>query len=95
MKSREDILSQLVSRIDTLLAEYSKLRDRTEFLEQQTSLLREQNHALKDEVEQIKNAQSIMLTDSDVHATKRQINQMIQEIDRCIALLNVGDDEGD
>lgn len=84
----DEVMAGLSARIDALLKDYVGLKGRVAFLEQQTSLLQEQNKALREQIEQAKAARSIALTGGDIQETRRQVNSMIQEIDRCIALLN-------
>ncbi|WP_075602894.1 hypothetical protein [Saccharicrinis aurantiacus] len=64
-----------------LLAENDKLTTKLEEGARETAALREKYNTLKF-------SKAIEVTSGDVHGAKIRINQIVREIDKCIALLN-------
>ncbi len=90
-----EIVVQLEEKINLLVEKYESLRGENELLRSQISQLTEQldnssneYSILQDEFEKLKVAKIIESTSDDVKETKLRINQIVREIDKCIALLN-------
>jgi len=90
-----DIIVHLEEKIDLLIERYRAEKEDNNMLRGQISQLSEQlNHssatysALEDDFEKLKMAKTLEASTEDVKQTKLRINQIVREIDKCIALLN-------
>ncbi len=85
---------RLESRIDRLVANYQELKSAYESLKQQFDILKDQheealknNQDLNQSLNHIKLGQAFTVQ-SDVDDAKKEVDKMLREINRCIALLN-------
>ena len=92
----KEIISNINSKADKVILEYSKLQEINKTLiEEKVDLNnkltqeREQFNSLLSKYENLKSGKIMDLSTSDVKATKTKINGLVREIDSCIALLNV------
>jgi predicted RNase H-like nuclease (RuvC/YqgF family) len=90
-----DIIAKLEQKIDLLVERYQAEKE-------ENSMLRSQVHHLTNELERgvlsyslleesfgkLKVAKTLEASGEDVRDTKLRINQIVREIDKCIALLN-------
>ncbi len=90
-----EIVVQLEEKINLLIEKYESERGENELLRNQISQLTEQidNSSkeygiLQEEFDKLKMAKTIEVSTDDVKDTKLRINQIVREIDKCIALLN-------
>ena len=90
-----DIIVQLEEKIDLLIERYRAEKEDNNMLRGQISQLSDQlNHSsatyssLEDEFDKLKMAKTLEASTEDVKETKLRINQIVREIDKCIALLN-------
>jgi hypothetical protein len=97
MESRNDeIFSSLRQRIKSLISMYEDQKSKTMDLQKQNFELQHDVEKLKEELsdldkkyENLKMAKVLSsLPGEDVHETKIQVNRIVREIDKCIALLN-------
>ncbi len=90
-----EIVVQLEEKINLLIEKYNSERSNNEMLRKQLSQLTEQldnssneYSILQEDYEKLKMAKTIEATTDDVKDTKLRINQIVRDIDKCIALLN-------
>lgn len=90
-----DIIVRLEEKIDLLIERYRAEKEDNNMLRGQISQLSDQlNHSsvtystLEDEFDKLKMAKTLEASTEDVKQTKLRINQIVREIDKCIALLN-------
>ncbi|HLW08426.1 MAG TPA: hypothetical protein VKY45_12790 [Marinilabiliaceae bacterium] len=90
-----DIIVRLEEKIDLLIERYRAEKEDNNMLRGQISQLSDQlNHSsatyssLEDEFDKLKMAKTLEASTEDVKETKLRINQIVREIDKCIALLN-------
>jgi phage shock protein A len=95
MTNLDDIISSLVGKINRLIRYAEELKASNIQLQQQVDKLSGQVRAKDQEVEVLESKyQSLKLTKTmissaeDVKNVKLQVNRMVREIDKCIALLN-------
>jgi len=95
MAIQEDIISSLEEKIKRVIQVAEKLRTNNEQLQQQVDELFGQLRVKNQEVEVLESKyQSLKLTKTlisspeDIRNVKFQVNRMVREIDKCMALLN-------
>ncbi len=88
--------------VDKLEDKISKLVDRYRHLKNEVSVLTTKNEKLSNDLLEAKNKMLVLeenyntlkvskvleTTGSDINGTKLKINELVREIDKCIALLN-------
>jgi DNA integrity scanning protein DisA with diadenylate cyclase activity len=92
----DEIFSSLRQRIKSLITLYeeqkakaSNLQKKSTELHQQVQLLENKLTDLEKKHENLKIAKVLSsVPGEDVHETKIQVNRIVREIDKCIALLN-------
>ena len=84
----EEKIDRLVERYRTEKRENSMLRGEISRLTQQLEQASVSHTELEEQFNKLKMAKAIEASSEDVHATKLRINQIVREIDKCIALLN-------
>lgn len=95
MEEVSAVISSLEKKVKELLRSYSELQNRNEKLEAELNKLREtidnQNESIKNLEERnkiIKLAKSLSDSKPDTAAMKIRINEIVREIDKCIAQMN-------
>ncbi len=90
-----DIVVKLEQKIDKLVESYKSEKEENRMLRTQIAQISNQleqsasSYALlQDEFDKLKIAKTIEASSADVRDTKLRINQIVREIDKCIALLN-------
>ncbi len=90
-----EIISGLKEKIDILVERYRNVKNDYDLLlaeNEQLTLKNEQIAREKTELEEkyttLKFSKALEASSGDVHTAKIRINQIVREIDRCIALLN-------
>ena len=90
-----DIVVKLEQKIDKLVESYKSEKEENKMLRTQIAQLSSQleqsasSYALlQEEYDKLKIAKTIAASGADVRETKQRINQIVREIDKCIALLN-------
>jgi chromosome segregation ATPase len=93
--SNKDLVTSLESKIDLLVKRYKGLSEECNKLQEENQKLMDQlNRTSADLTEaqtkynHLKLAKTVELSQGDGHDAKLKINQMVREIDKCIALLN-------
>ena len=95
MTIQDDVISLLEEKIKRVIQVAEQLRANNEQLQHQIDELSGQFRAKSQELEVLESKyQSLKLTKNlisspeDVKSVKLQVNRMVREIDKCIALLN-------
>lgn len=96
MALRHDaIINELNFKIDKLIKLYISsleqkkgLEGRIEGLQSELESLKKENKELSEELKRTKVANAISGSDENGYEAKMRINQLVREIDKCIALLN-------
>ena len=90
-----ELVIRLESKIDRLVERYHTKKKEVGTLKNEinrlTAQLDDTNNSfseLKEQFNKLKMAKTIEASSADVHETKMRINQIVREIDKCIALLN-------
>ena len=95
MAIQENIISSLEEKIRRVIQVAEGLKDNNEQLQQQIDRLSGQLRtkdqelgALESKYQSLKLAKTLISSPEDVKNAKLQVNRMVREIDKCIALLN-------
>lgn len=90
-----DLIVNLEEKIDRLVERYRAEKEESKLLRNQVTLLTEQldqssasYQKLEESFNKLKVARTLEASTEDVRDTKLRINQIVREIDKCIALLN-------
>ena len=90
-----DLIVNLEEKIDRLVERYRAEKEESKLLRNQVALLTEQlaqssasYQKLEESFNKLKVARTLEASTEDVRDTKLRINQIVREIDKCIALLN-------
>ncbi|HBG86983.1 MAG: hypothetical protein GXY94_05280 [Bacteroidales bacterium] len=90
-----DIVVKLEEKIDLLVERYRAEKEENRMLKNQITQLSDQlahgvssYSSLEEDYNKLKIARTIEASTADVRDTKLRINQIVREIDKCIALLN-------
>lgn len=93
--SNVDLVTNLEQKIDLLVKRYEgaredirKLRDENLKLTGQLEVASNELADVKGRYDSLKLAKTLEVTQVDAHEAKLKINQLVREIDKCIALLN-------
>lgn len=84
----EEKIDQLVERYRAEKEETKMLRGRIDQLTNQLEQAASSYVLLEDSFNKLKMARTLEASSEDVRETKLRINQIVREIDKCIALLN-------
>ncbi len=84
------------TRVRQLMYEYEKVRNQRDELQNnlrkkeiEASQQQEEIKRLQDAYQSLKTAKMLEINDGDVEKSKKRIDSLIRQVDRCIALLNV------
>ncbi|MBN1143023.1 MAG: hypothetical protein JXA72_01310 [Bacteroidales bacterium] len=97
MDSRSDeLFTSLKHRVNTVISLYEEQKRKAETLRTENAELIKRIEALEHNLETLdKKYENLKIAkvlssvpDDDVHTTKLQVNRIVREIDKCIALLN-------
>lgn len=95
VNSNIDLVVKLEEKVDRLVGRYQTEKEENRMLRGQiTQLTRQLEDAsssftlLEERFKNLKISKSLEASSEDVHETKVRINQIVREIDKCIALLN-------
>lgn len=87
-KSLKDKLVKIKASQDSLKKENQMLKERSTSLSRELGDLQVKFQELKKENERLKLAKTLVSKTSDKAEMKYKVNEMVREIDKCIALLN-------
>jgi predicted RNase H-like nuclease (RuvC/YqgF family) len=95
ISSNIDLVVKLEEKVDRLVGRYQTEKEENRMLRGQISQLTRQLEdasssfvSLEERFNNLKISKSLEASSEDVHETKVRINQIVREIDKCIALLN-------
>jgi len=83
-----DKVRKLGDRQRILVAENERLKSANEQLEVDISTQKKANHILDEQNKVAKIARSVSLDTEDRKEERKKLNELVREIDKCIALLN-------
>lgn len=89
MSDRDRLIEEVEVKLAMLAERYREQEAKVARMEQTESQLREENQLLKDTIRDMKSAKLFSLGGQDISATRKELNQLIRDVDRCIALLSV------
>ncbi len=79
---------KLVDRYESMKTDYEMLKTQNDQLTNQLEESARETADLKEKYNTLKFSKTIEASSGDVHFAKIRINQIVREIDKCIALLN-------
>lgn len=82
-------LSLLISKQDQLVEDRKKLEEHIEKLQQQLSGSNEKIMSLEEQNRQLRLAKAVSGGNENPGEAKDKINELVREIDKCLALLNI------
>ena len=88
MSKREQLMEELSVKVRMLSQRYAETLEQLKQISQANDLLREENKLLRQDIDSIKSAKVISLSQDNVKNARQEINQLIRQVDKCIALLN-------
>ena len=88
MSKREQLMEELSVKVRMLSQRYAETLEQLKQVSQANDLLREENKLLRQDIDSIKSAKVISLSQDNVKDARQEINQLIRQVDKCIALLN-------
>ena len=81
-------MEELSVKVRMLSQRYAETLEQLKQVSQANDLLREENKLLRQDIDSIKSAKVISLSQDNVKNARQEINQLIRQVDKCIALLN-------
>lgn len=81
-------VQKLISLHQNLLVQHQELKDENKQLLEQKETLKTTINNLEEKIKIIKLAKSLSEPDESSQKAKLKINELVREIDKCIALLN-------
>ena len=88
MSKREQLMEELSVKVRMLSQRYAETLEQLKQVSQANDLLREENKLLRQDIDSIKSSKVISLSQDNVKNARQEINQLIRQVDKCIALLN-------
>lgn len=88
MSKREQLMEELSVKVRMLSQRYAETLEQLKQVSQANDLLREENKLLRQDIDSIKSTKVISLSQDNVKNARQEINQLIRQVDKCIALLN-------
>jgi predicted nucleic acid-binding Zn-ribbon protein len=82
-------LSLLISKQEQLVGDRTKLEEHIEKLQEQLSASNERIRSLEEQNRQLRLAKAVSGGDENSGEAKDKINELVREIDKCLALLNI------
>lgn len=95
-QTNDDIFSALRQKVKQIIGRYEDQKAKAADLESKYTVLRSRVEKLEKELDDMNSKYNTLkmakvlssLPGEDVHETKIQVNRIVREIDKCIALLN-------
>ena len=88
MSKREQLMEELSVKVRMLSQRYAEILEQLKQVSQANDLLREENKLLRQDIDSIKSAKVISLSQDNVKNARQEINQLIRQVDKCITMLN-------
>ena len=82
-------LSLLISKQEQLVGDRTKLEEHIEKLQEQLSASNERITGLEEQNRQLRLAKAVSGGNENPGEAKDKINELVREIDKCLALLNI------
>lgn len=89
------IIDRLQNKVERLVAKHQSLKELNQQLEKQLKQLGKQLKQQQESVQELEDKNKILKLSASLHgeeqdtkATRNKINELVREIDKCIALLN-------
>ena len=82
-------LSLLISKQEQLVGDRTKLEEHIEKLQEQLSASNERISGLEEQNRQLRLAKAVSGGNENPGEAKDKINELVREIDKCLALLNI------
>lgn len=99
MAEENKILNLFTTRMRQLILQYKEVKEQNKELQSKLQMNERENERLKKQLEQAKNdynslkiARLVEVTDGDIESSKRRLNNMIREVNKCITLLGGKED---
>ena len=99
MAEENKILNLFTTRMRQLILQYKEVKEQNKKLLSKLQMNERENERLKKQLEQAKNdynslkmARLVEVTDGDIESSKRRLNNMIREVNKCITLLGGKED---
>jgi len=99
MAEENKILNLFTTRMRQLILQYKEVKEQNKELLSKLQMNERENERLKKQLEQAKNdynslkmARLVEVTDGDIESSKRRLNNMIREVNKCITLLGGKED---
>ncbi len=86
--SIKEKITEIILKLESLKEENTKLKEKIDTLKKEKEEQEKQIEDLKTDYNNLKLAGALASGDSGNAEAKKQINVLVREIDRCIALLN-------
>lgn len=87
IKTLETRVRQLILKYQQLLKDNEELQTELSAKENELQETKRENQHLQDEYANMKMAKMLEIGDTDLSAAKQRINQLVRDVDKCIALL--------
>jgi predicted nucleic acid-binding Zn-ribbon protein len=81
-------IGALKDKLEAIDRDNRSLKNRLIAVEDQNKLLKEEIDEKNNDIKMLKLARKVAGGNTDTQGVKRQINELVSEIDRCMALLN-------
>lgn len=95
MESDEQIINTFATRVRQMLLQYEELRLENQRLRAQVAqrddrikTLEDQTARVQHEYDTLKMARMMQLTDGDIETSRKRINSLIRDVNKCITLLS-------
>ena len=88
VENLEDKISKIVDRYHALKAQVGELTVSNEKLKEELQEAKSKYKQLEEEHNTLRISKTLELSQGDSNMTKLKINELVREIDKCIALLN-------
>lgn len=101
MQGADTILNNFTTRVRQLILNNKELKKENRELRELVSEHSNEINELKDKLQQQQNqynaimmAKMIDITDGDIEASRKRVQKLIRSVNKCIALLNGNEEEG-
>ena len=88
MSKREQLMEELSVKVRMLSQRYAETLEQLKQVSQTNDLLREENKLLRQDIDSIKSAKVISLSQDNVKNARQEINQLIRQVNKCITMMN-------
>lgn len=93
IRNFETRVRSLLLRYQDLQNEVNELKDTISEKEEEIERLKSEIGQCKDDYDHLKMARMIEINDGDILSAKARITRMVREVNKCIALLSIGEED--